>query len=305
MGHRWLIAALVASLGVGAPAVANAGGERSGGGGKIEDARDGLDGDDDDDDDDDDSEVRDHRDSDDDTYGDDDYWDDDDTSSDDDSVGGLIIMYVFTSPWWIPAVAVEDLPWPRPYAFNSYPFEDGAPGPHTFSTAHSAEPEKLLSFRAMASYEDQRDGTVGQRLQVTARTNIRLNVDAEVTRYDEDLGGGMEDHLWHSKLTGTYSHAISPRAHFTTGIGFRHLRFAAGDHSYGWTLRYGMELFPVNGLHVWTMGELGANSGEFTAEWEVAAGYMLNRVELFAGYRLFRVVGVNFAGPEAGMAVWF
>lgn len=305
MGHRWLVAALVVSLGAGAPAMARAGGERSGGG-KIEDARDGLDGDDDDDDDD--TEVRDHRDSDDDDYGsdDDDFWDDDDSSSsDDDSLGGLIIMYIFTSPWWIPVAAVEDLPWPRAYGFADYPFADGEAGPHAFATAGGDKPNKGVSMRVMGSYEDHGDGTVGQRLQINARTNVRVNVDGEVTRYDEDLGGGMEDHLWHTKLTATYSHAISPRAHFTTGVGFRHLRFAAGDHSYGWALRYGMELFPVNGLHMWTMGELGANSGKFTAEWEIGAGYMVNRVELFAGYRLFRVVGVNFAGPEAGMAVWF
>ena len=247
---------LVASLAVAvAPIAASAGGERSGGG-KIDDARDGL-------------------------------W------------------YSITSPWWGPAVAGGDMPWPRPFGFRSYPFEDGAPGPHAFLEPGVDPPTKLVAMRVMASYEDQLDGTVGQRLAVQTRTNMRLNLDGEITRYDEELAGGGEDHLWHSKLTATYSHAVSPRAHFTTGVGFRHLRFAGGDNSYGWAIRYAAEFFPTRSLHLWTMGELGANSNKFTAEWEVALGFLVNRVELFGGYRLFRVVGVNFDGPEAGMAVWF
>jgi hypothetical protein len=158
--------------------------------------------------------------------------------------------------------------------------------------------------RMLASYELQDDDIDGQRLRVGLRTNRRFNLDAELTRYDEDLGTSI-DHLWHYKTLLTYSFAVSKRAHFSAGLGVRGMRFKKGDNSIGFVSRYEIELFPVEPLHIWALGELGRNSASVASEFEIGVGALLNRFEAFIGYRHFRIVGISFAGPEAGVAVWF
>ncbi len=48
----------------------------------------------------------------------------------------------------------------------------------------------------------------------------------------------------------------------------------------------------------------GNISDSFAGELEGGVGAVLQRFELFAGYRAFRLAGVTFSGPELGLIVW-
>ncbi len=249
------------------------------------------------------SRSRSQRRNDDDSHSDDNNDDDD---HHDDPLGqliGMMLLYTFTAPLWVPGGALGDRPFPRPFTFTSYPYEQNAPGPHRIGATQRRTEWDVLT-RIQASYERHGDGVEGRRIRATIRTNRRVNLDAELTRYDEDLGG-QTDTLWHYKAIASYSIAISPRSHFSAGMGVRGMRFAAGDHSVGFVARYAVDLFPMRPLHLWSYGELGANASALAAEFAVNAGVLLGRSEAFIGYRHFRIVGVDFAGPQAGLAVWF
>ena len=266
-------------------------------GGKIDTARDRTEG----------GGVRDHRgdraddDSDSSDLGEATFDDDDD----DDTLGGLIglgIMYVIASPLWVPPTAVEDVPFPRAFAFESYPYARAAAGAHTLEVP-SANP---WAFQAqlMASYQPESDGIDARRVRLGLRSNRRLDLEADMTRYDEAVGDST-DHLWHWKAMALYSFAVSERVRFSAGAGLRGFRFLGGVRSTGVAGRYAAEFFPHRPLHLWLTGEAGVNSSEFAGEVDIGAGLLLGRAELMAGYRLVRVVGVNFGGLTVGLGAWF
>ena len=57
-------------------------------------------------------------------------------------------------------------------------------------------------------------------------------------------------------------------------------------------------------MHFWFSGEFGGGRGGVMAEFEVGVGLLLRQVELFAGYRAFKVAGVPFQGPQIGLMLW-
>ncbi|MCG8419654.1 MAG: hypothetical protein MJE77_17110 [Proteobacteria bacterium] len=229
----------------------------------------------------------------------------------DDDDDNSLIGRVLLSPFWLPAAWLEDHP-NRAFHHRSYPYEAG-PGLHVVAPSQLGNGSNSGStasgidalFRFQASYERHDDHFDGRRLRCNVRTNLRVNLDGSLTRYDEALSGGRIDHLWHYKTLLTYSIAVSPRVHFSSGLGLRGVRFGDGEHFLGGVFRYSAEFFPRRPLHFWLTGEIGDGEGGAAFEGEVGLGVLVNRFEAFVGYRHFRIVGVDFAGPEVGVIAWF
>ncbi len=215
---------------------------------------------------------------------------------------GSLYNYPLFFPITVPRLIVGDRS--QSFDFYSYPYEKPGAGALEIRKPGGTV-SKPLQFRASTSLERESNSISAQRLRLSMRSNRRFGVDLGLTRYREDLGGGVTDQMFQWKSVATYSFGVSELARFSVGAGLRGFKFAGGESSTGVTFRYGVELFPVKPLRVWAMGEAGANSGEFSGEIDVGAGILINRVELFAGYRGVRFVGLNFAGPVVGVAAWF
>lgn len=267
-------------------------------------------------------------DDDDDSGGDDDSGDDDDSDDDDDSsllddddddddepgvleqAAGQLVLHTLGFPFLAPQLILGDREPGRQYDLQPYPYAGGSEGPFRFLKLNEeGEPYQLssleLSLRAMASYERHAANLEGRRLRLTLRTNTRIGLDAGITRYDEALGSGDQDSLWHYHGLATVAFAVSPRAQFTFGLGARNIRFSGDENYTHFALHYAAEFFPVRPLHAWLLGEVSFWTGTWATEVEAGLGVMLHRFEVFGGYRQFRLMGVDFAGPEVGVIAWF
>lgn len=298
-----------------APLPAAADGSRSG---KIEEARERMNenarSSDDDDGDDDRGDRHYHEDdASDDGYGS--VFDEDDDCvdcepSEVEQLAGRVVLHMIIFPFSAPAAIIGDWDPRREYGFHAYPYAAGAGGHLRVLPADEqgrvvvSNPHEL-SVRMLASYERHAENLDGRRLRLTLHSNTRLGLEASITRYTEALGAGQYDSLWHYAGLATYTFAVSPRAQFTAGVGARGFRFSAGDRFTHAAFHYAAEFFPVQPMHAWFLGQAGFGPSGSSSELEVGMGVLLYRFELFAGYRRFRIVGVDFSGPELGVAAWF
>jgi hypothetical protein len=294
-----------------APVPAAADGSR---GGRIEEARERMsENARSSDDDDDDENGRHHHDDSDDS--DDSLLDDDDDCVDcepgvAEKIAGQIVLHMFISPFWVPAMIVGDWAPLRQYGFHAHPYQAGAEGHLRFlpldGQGRVAGPDPHeLALRLLASYERHTENLDGRRLRLGLHSNTRFGLEASITRYTEALGAGQYDALWHYTALATYAFAVSPRTQFTAGLGARGFRFSAGDQFTHVAFHYGADFFPVRPVHFWLLGQAGFGPSGASSELEAGLGVLLYRFELFAGYRRFRIVGVDFSGPELGVAAWF
>ena len=303
--------ALLCALLCAVPLSAAADGSRSG---KIEEARERMrenasssDSDDDDDDD----QRHGHGGSDD--HGGSLLDDDDDDDGEPgvaEEIAGQILLYMLIYPFWAPAAIIDDWSPLRQYGFHSYPYQAGAEGhlrvlPLDEQGRATVPDPHELSLRLLASYERHAENLDGRRLRLTLHSNTRFGLEASITRYTEALGAGQYDALWHYSALATYAFAVSPRTQFTTGVGARGFRFSAGDQFTHVAFHYGADFFPVRPVHFWLLGQAGFGPSGSSSELEGGLGVLLHRFEVFGGYRRFRIVGVDFSGPELGLAAWF
>lgn len=307
---RPALASLCAAL-CAVPLPAAADGSRSG---KIEEARERM-RDNASSPDDDDGSGHGHGDPDSDDDGGGSLLDDDDDCVDcepsvGDEIAGRLLFYLLMYPFWAPAASVGDW-WPlRQYGFHGYPFQAGTEGHLRFLPLDERgrptvpDPHEL-SLRFLASYERQAANLDGRRLRLTLHSNTRFGLDASITRYTEALGAGQYDALWHYTALATYAFAVSPRTQFTAGVGARGFRFTAGDQFTHVAFHYGADFLPIRPVHFWLLGQAGFGPSGSSSELEAGLGVLLYRFEVFAGYRRFRIVGVDFSGPELGLAAWF
>ena len=224
-------------------------------------------------------------------------------------ISGKALVRALAFPFWGPASAIGDHPMRiGGYRFARYPYADANGHARQLSNLFvvGAPPVRgrQISVRLQSSYERLASNLDGLRLRATLRTVSRFNLDGSVTRYQENLGDGETDSLWHYKVLGMYSFAVSPRVHMSAGAGVRSLVFKGGEDAIGTIVRYSAEFFPVSPTHIWISGEVGGGRGGVMAEFELGAGVLLRQVELFAGYRAFQVAGVPFQGPQVGLMLW-
>ena len=225
-------------------------------------------------------------------------------------LAGQILFYMLIYPVWVPAAIVGDWSPLRQYGFHAYPYQAGAEGhlrilPLDERGRATVPDPHQLSLRFLASYERQAENLDGRRLRLVLHSNTRFGLDASVTRYTEALGGGQHDTLWHYTAFATHAFAVSPRTQFTAGVGARGFRFSAGDQFMQVAFHYGLDLFPVRPVHLWMHGQASVGPSGSAAELDTGVGVLVDRFELFAGYRALRVVGLDFSGPELGLAAWF
>lgn len=235
---------------------------------------------------------------------------------------GEILLTVLAAPFWVPVEILDDQPFPptRPLRFERYPYRSEGGGwlrmgrPERGGAAPPAEggprfaeavPEgDFCSFRLNYSFESDSGDLTGHRGELIVRTAARVNLDFSATDYCEKVDG-RDEHLQHLQGHLTYTFAASERALFAAGAGVRSLRFEDGCDATGLDFRYEAELFPVKPLHLHFIGEIGNLHGSPASELEARAGALWRNLELFAGYRYFRVAGVDFDGPEVGVGIVF
>jgi hypothetical protein len=236
--------------------------------------------------------------------------DNDDEANPLEQAAGKLLFYALAAPFWAPQLIIGDRDPHRRYDLQPYPYAGTSEGPFRLLRLNEqGEPYEItplqVSLRAMASYERLGDNLDGRRLRLTLRTNARLGLDAGITRYTERLGDEDQDALWHYHALATVAFAVSPRAQFTFGVGARGIHFLAGDSYTHIAAHYAAELFPVKPFHAWILGEASFWTGTWTTEVEAGLGVLVERLEIFGGYRQFRITGVEFAGPEVGVMAWF
>ncbi|MHC4917130.1 MAG: hypothetical protein ACYTGB_16750 [Planctomycetota bacterium] len=267
---------------------------------------------------------------------DDDDWDDEDDWGWEDVVMIVVIDTVLLPLSFPPAMVGDD--WERTYRFENYPYRRRGSGYVRVTeplTDPDAPPEDVrkgeevpprssiliterfgdrprypgvkpdVSIRPTYSFERHSSDLRAHRAELLVRTNMRLNFDFEATDYAEDVPGGtdhMQMYNWHLG----YSFAVSPRVHFSAGVGWRHLVFEDGYIAEGPDFRYEAEFFPKKPFHLHFIAEGGRVEESSAWELEARAGiFVYKRFQVFVGYRHFRVAGVDLKGPTAGVSLWF
>ncbi len=220
----------------------------------------------------------------------------------DDGIANEAISQIVFFPFSLPRLFMGDT-W-QPFDFAAYPYANQSEVVHRLYPEASSD-KRPLQFRLMTSFQRESSTLKANRLQLRIRSMYRVDLELGITRYQEKLAGGAIDEMRQWKAMALYSFGISPRTRFSVGAGLRDFRFAGGERSTGFAFRYGLELFPKKPLRLWAKGEIGRNSDRVSGEYDIGAGVLVNRFELFAAYRSVRFVGLNFDGPTAGIAAWF
>lgn len=142
-------------------------------------------------------------------------------------------------------------------------------------------------------------------------TPSRLEIDAEVGIYREALHGrdaldaGRDvDWMTQSLIHTTYRFAQSQAVQFRLGVGPR-LMTTPDATFMGWDVAYGFDAFPIRPLILSGSISAGMVGSAFVTDVRGSVGVVVSAVEIMVGGERLAVGDAVFAGPTAGVRVWF
>lgn len=195
---------------------------------------------------------------------------------------GEVGLWVLSSPWWGPMVALDDtrfdLGWPEAKSYQP-------PRPET----------RAVAIDVLAAYQPDGDGVDHDWLYATIDTRWRFGLSGSVDRMREN-----DDHLTLGQTDLMWRFAQSPHVRFTTGAGVRWLTDATATDA-GIDLFYGVDAWPIAPVVVRAQvagGSVGQTG--FGEAWG-HVGVMWRYGEIFAGGRWLKIGSVEFAGPVFGL----
>lgn len=216
---------------------------------------------------------------------------------------GRMVLHTLAFPWLLPLHMADD---PCLDGFAAHPHELG-PG---LALSTICAPEVAPAARTVLWELGVESGYLLQRVApATASARVQLPLRLELdTRLSvlRDLAEQPAEHAWTLSSHVAYRFARSRRVDFRTGIGVRVFSFdvtsAGVDLLYGIDAYLGRIAIARIELHAGTLAR------SFAAEARATLGFMVGKVELYAGYDHTVIANQRSArlgGPIAGLRAWF
>jgi hypothetical protein len=226
---------------------------------------------------------------------------------------GILGVAVATAPIWGPHelwdAGFDERGWfpPHPHALDDRPYivVGNCPSvpinPDDYLDPHNVKPWALrLSIDAGNDFDD----LTRVSGQLFLDTSIhRLGFLADWTYYAEHVPGGTDDALM-TNCNLTWRVTQSERLLMHIGAGLRTWT-ADGHTDPGLNALYRADLFPVNGVHLAGLFEVGDLRSALVLHGEIQAGYTFSHGELYIGYDALRVKRVLLQTPVVGLRFWF
>jgi hypothetical protein len=234
----------------------------------------------------------------------------DEVERDAEGAGWRILGFILLMPWTVPRLLVDQ---PCAGGFAAYPYADGRG-----NVRHDARlggcalaPVEPIALRRWAMQTDLEGGyawpsVAGATLAARVQLPYRIEFGGRFS-FLRDLQEEPREQALHGTAHMAVRFAQAPRVELRTGAGVR--AFSLDRPLYGFDLMYGMDVFgkrPIVGrveLHIGTLGHAAAGEARLTL------GYMLGKVELYAGYNhiaFWNDAGTTrLTGPVAGLRAWF
>jgi hypothetical protein len=238
------------------------------------------------------------------------------------------LAIVLTFPWIGPYQLVEaERPRHADYRmrFARYPYADDARGhivdpvdpppkldPETGlvvadpeDTAAANRPAEGELVAAQLSAESGLDvGGAVWRSGFAARLQLpsRIEFDADWSLFSEYTQAG-EDRMLLGREHIAFRFAEAPAVQFRTGIGARHLIDEEGGR-HGVDLTYGFDAFLSRPVVLGVEGSFGFLGEAAAGALRAQLGFLVNRLELAAGWDYRNIGGVEFSGPFLMVRAW-
>jgi hypothetical protein len=251
-------------------------------------------------------------------------------SSDDDSSDtpwgsalATVFGYIFMAPWMVPHWACEG-EGPREFAYERYPYADGAAGalrlgptvesqfdkPWLDGTSVAPQPTRQIAAEFTSDQSYVLGGLWRSSLAARLQLPLRFELDTVWSLYVEPQPQGA-DYAWSGAAHVAYRFAQTSNVQFRTGIGYRQWTGSNGA-AFGIDTMYGFDVFwgpPLVSSVTLDLGTLGA---ALVAEARATLGVSLGPVEIFAGYDHVAIQGavstvrggVGLGGPLLGVRAW-
>jgi hypothetical protein len=146
------------------------------------------------------------------------------------------------------------------------------------------------------------DGVVRSGFHANVLFPFRLGLDTSWSMYKEATGDGV-DQLGRGREHLSIRFAESSHVHFVTGVGMQHLVDSQGWVN-GFDMTWGFQAFPGSPVVLAAEGSLGTLGNAFAPGVRGELGFMLNRVQLGAGFETRWVGPVALGGPFVSATVW-
>jgi len=237
---------------------------------------------------------------------DDDDCDQDCADADDDEEEGRKqgfspVISAISLPYTAPAWLVGDHYIDDAY-FPDFPYDD-IPGHLVIETPTVAQ-LRGWSGRFTGQYGDNFDGvsTIGGRLQLD--TQSRLGLDTEWNYRTEEIAGDELDQLWTGDANFVIRFAQSEFAEFHSGFGLNWL-VDQYDTDFGFNFTYGADFFPVKPWVISSTMDLGTLGDATLFHFRGTAGFLVDGVEVFGGYDVFKIEEIKIDSVIVGVRWWF
>jgi hypothetical protein len=228
-----------------------------------------------------------------------------------DSSGDPVLMAIL-APFSVPHVLL-DPGMETDGRFARYPFAQPGTGHMVLdrpaddrSRRGFAGRDDLAGYTARVGVETGSDfnglNRVGLRLFVD--TDSRLGLKSDWDWYWERLPCRCYDHLGIADITATYRFVQHEHVQMHAGLGVRWL-FERGDDPTGVNVLYGLDVFPVEPVHLFASAEGGTLGDAGLWRLRAGAGVTWGHAELYAGYDYLRIGSVGLYGPFVGLRLWY
>jgi hypothetical protein len=228
------------------------------------------------------------------------------------SVGVILVGGVALSPFYVPALLLDDGYDNRMY-FAPHPYAEPYRGYQIVSTELASElyhfdteaiPRDSWAVRISVENGNDFNGLNRFNGQFKAEHASRWGIVTNWNWFVERLACGCTDETVISDTNLTFRFAQNEIASLYTGLGFRMLT-DRHQTDFGFNFTYGGDWFPVRPIVVSGVFDVGTLGNAAVIHTRGTIGAIWQGWEVFTGYDFLRIGSVNLHGPLAGVRWWF
>lgn len=225
-----------------------------------------------------------------------------DPNVEDDDLGKLAFYGILaTSPVWAPKMLLQD-DYQTPGGFYSKPYRGKEPG-HMSIGEPPAESARRGMFTVATDYGRDSDmGRYGANL--TFDSWMRIGFDAEANWIDNAEFPAPGSDFQTGDVNLSFRFAQHEKFQFRLGAGMRWLADEVDD-DYGPNVAYSIDWQPLKPIVVSTVIEGGVLRDEGFSHFRTSIGVAISHVEILGGFDYLEIGPHQFAGPFAGLRVWY
>jgi hypothetical protein len=185
--------------------------------------------------------------------------------------------------------------------FARYPYADGFDG---FMMDECWVATRSWSSRVAFEYADNFDDLQRWSGKALTESSRGWGLDAQWSRYREDLGGGQRDWLDFGDVNALLRVYESERSQWRLGLGMNWLDDRAATN-FGLNLTARADLYTRPPWVVSGEYDIGTIGSAVTHHGSLSLGLLVRRFELYGGYDYRRIGSASLHGPVFGVRIWF